>query len=277
MKRILVPTDFSANARNALAYARELAKSLQAEIILFHAYHIPYVHAEMPAGMYQTAIDEAQEETQNKLQELGNSVLGKNGESAVAYQVGSRLGFAVETILSYAEEVEADMILMGTQGSNGLADVILGSITSSVIERSSLPVMAIPEGCNFQPFENWLFATNYDVADVESFKQLLTLAKPFSASIQVVHIQTGGDEVEEQQANSFKHVVQQEVAYDAISFEVIEADDVPSGIEAYTKNQQVDGLALVKRKRNFLSSLFHSSITKKLSFHSKVPLLVFQE
>ena len=277
MKRILVPTDFSANARNALAYGRELAKLLHAEIILFHAYHIPYVHAEMPAGMYQTAIDEAQEETQNKLQELGKSELETSQEQGVKYQVGSRLGFAVETILSYAEEVEADMILMGTQGSNGLADVILGSITSSVIERSSLPVMAIPEGCSFQPVENWLFATNYDVADAESLKQLITIAKPLKASIPVVHIKTGSDEVEEQQASSFKHVVQQEVDYDAISFEVIEADDVPSGIEAYTQNQQVDGLALVKRKRNFLSSMFHSSITKKLSFHSKVPLLIFQE
>lgn len=277
MKRILVPTDFSANARNALAYGRELAKLLQAEIILFHAYHIPYVHAEMPAGMYQTAIDEAQEETQNKLQELGKSELEAAGDSRVAYQVGSRLGFAVETILSYAEEVDADMIMMGTQGSNGLADVILGSITSSVIERSNLPVMAIPDGCTFYPVESWLFATNYDVADVESFKQLLTLVKPFNAGIQVVHIKTGGDEVEEQQANSFKHIVQQEVDYDAISFEEIEADSVASGIEAYTKNQQVDGLALVKRKRNVLSSIFHSSITKKLSFHSNVPLLVFQE
>ncbi len=277
MKRILVPTDFSANARNALAYTRELAKLLEAEIILFHAYHIPYVHAEMPAGMYQTAIDEAQEETQNKLDELAKSELESAQEQHVAYQVGSRLGFAVETILSYAEEVEADMILMGTQGSNGLTDVILGSISSSVIERSNLPVMVIPDGCSFQPVENWLFATNYDVADVESFKQLLTLLKPLKASIQVVHIKTGGDEVEEQQASSFKQVIQQEVDYDAISFEVIEADNVASGIEAYTKNQQVDGLALVKRKRNFLSSIFHSSTTKKLSFHSKVPLLIFQE
>ncbi len=277
MKRILVPTDFSDNARNALAYAREFAKTLSAEVILFHAYHIPYVHAEMPAGMYQSAIDEAQEETQKQLQTLAESELETSGHKAVPYEIQSRLGFAVESILSFADEAEADMILMGTQGSNGLADVILGSITSSVIERASLPVMAIPDSCAFKPMENWLFATNYDAGDLEPLKQLATISKAFEANIRVVHINTSNNEVEQQQTASFKHLIQQEVDFDAISFEVMDADDVAGGIDAYTKTHQVDGLALVKRKRNLLASLFHTSITKKLSFHSHVPLLVFHE
>lgn len=277
MQRILVPTDFSENAKQALVYARDFAHKLGAELVLFHAYHIPYVHAEMPAGMYQSAIDEAQEETENQLQELANKLLGPEGDANVPYQLASKLGFAVETILSYAEEIQADLILMGTQGVNGLADVILGSITSSVVERAELPVMAIPEGYEFKELKNLVFATNYDTSDLAALKHLVKIATAFNATIHVVHVNSSGNEVEQQQSSSFKNVIQQEVGYDPLTFEVMEADDVASGIESYSKTHQVDAIALVKRKRNLLESLFHTSITRKMSFHSKVPFLAYHE
>lgn len=274
MQRLLVPTDFSDNARNALQYAGALARDLKAEVVLLHAYHIPYVHAEMPAGMYQSAIDEAQQEAEQSLKTLADAVLEPEG---ISYRHVGKLGFAVETILSQAETEQADMIIMGTQGANGIADIILGSITSSVVDRAALPVLAIPEGYQFSPVKNWVFATNYDASDLPALKHLTSIAAVFKATIAVLHVNSNTHYVEKQQSASFKHIIQQEINYHAITFEVLGADDVASGIEDYTRTHQVDGLALVKRKRGLLESLFHKSITTKMSFHSQVPVLAYHE
>jgi nucleotide-binding universal stress UspA family protein len=226
MQRLLVPTDFSDNARNALQYAADLARELDAEVVLLHAYHIPYVHAEMPAGMYQSAIDDAQQETEQSLKSVADAVLQPKG---LSYRLVGKLGFAVETILSQAEAEQADMIIMGTQGVNGITDMILG------------------------------------------------MAAAFGATVCVVHVNSNTHYVEQQQSASFKHIIQQEINYNNITFEVLEADEVASGIEHYTQTHQVDGLALVKRKRSLLESLFHRSVTTKMGFHSSVPMLAYHE
>ena len=274
MQRLLVPTDFSDNARNALQYAADLARELDAEVVLLHAYHIPYVHAEMPAGMYQSAIDDAQQETEQSLKSVADAVLQPKG---LSYRLVGKLGFAVETILSQAEAEQADMIIMGTQGVNGITDIILGSITSSVVDRASLPVLAIPEGYQFSPVKNWVFATNYDASDLPALRHLTTMAAAFGATVCVVHVNSNTHYVEQQQSASFKHIIQQEINYNNITFEVLEADEVASGIEHYTQTHQVDGLALVKRKRSLLESLFHRSVTTKMGFHSSVPMLAYHE
>jgi nucleotide-binding universal stress UspA family protein len=274
MQRLLVPTDFSDNARNALHYAASMAQVLKAELVLLHAYHIPYVHAEMPADMYQSAIDDAQQETEQSLKRLGDEVVDPK---RVSYRLVGELGFAVETILSKAEAEQADMIIMGTQGANGIADIILGSITSSVIDRASLPVMGIPEGYQFSPAKNWVFATNYDASDLPALKHLTAIAAAFEATIRIVHVNSGSQYIEQQQSGSFKQTIQHEINYNNMTFEVLEADEVASGIEHYTQTNQVDGVALVKRKRNLLESLFHRSVTTKMGFHSSVPVLAYHE
>lgn len=277
MDRILVPTDFSENAKNALHYAYHLARVNNARIHLFHTYHIPYIHAEMPAGMYQTAINEAEQEAKDNMEELVKEVLKKDTGEAVNFEYDCKLGFAVEEILNHAEEKDVDMILMGTQGVSGLADVIFGSITSSVVDKAECPVLAIPENCTYEKTDNIAFATSYDKSDLHALKKLVDFASPFNATIKVVHVNEEGETIEKQQEEDFKQGIKGEIDYKHLEFEVCEANDVAEGINKYVDDHDIDLIAVMKKKRSMFQNLFHRSITRKMAFHAKVPLLAFHE
>lgn len=277
MKTILVPTDFSENSKNALRYAYGLAKAMDAKIHLFHAYHIPYIHAEMPAGMYQTAINEAEQESKEEMEKMAQNILKRDEAEGVACEYEARLGFAVEEVLNAAERNEADLIIMGTQGINGVADAIFGSITSSVIDKAEGPVMAVPEHSEFKPYDQIAFATSYDASDLQALQELATLAKAFEATIKVVHVNKEGENIQKEQEDDFKKLIKEKVDYHSIQFEVCEADDIAEGINKYVDEHRIDLIGLMKKKRGMFQSLFHKSITRKMAFHASVPLLAYHE
>lgn len=277
MNKLLVPTDFSDNAKNALSYAYHLAKALGAKIHMFHTYHIPYIHAEMPAGMYQTAIEEAEQEANNGLEKLAKDVLKKGTSEEVPHEYSTKLGFAVEEVLNAAEEQNADMILMGTQGINGVADAIFGSITSSVVDKAEFPVLAIPEHSDYKGLDNIAFATSYDASDLEALKRLVNFASKCDATIKVVHVNKEGESIAKQDEETFKSKIKGQIDYDKLEFEVCEDDDVADGINRYVDEHGINLIAIKKKKRGMFNSLFHRSITQKMAFHTKVPLIAYHD
>lgn len=138
---ILVPTDFGPPSAAALEYAVELAKRFDArEVVLMHAYQIPIVSfpdgaivatAEMTSGIVDGA---------NK--ELGKLASGTSNVN-VAVRPLLREGDPADTIEKVAEQVGADLVVMGTRGRHGLARVLLGSVTERVVRTSKIPVLTV--------------------------------------------------------------------------------------------------------------------------------------
>src|SRR5690349_18487799 len=156
MKRILFPTDFSKNADQALAYARSLCLTLQAELVLFHS-------CRAEAMALQNTVEEVSEEAI-----MYDSVLRLKEYKEAHFPDGSinvtqkiAYGLAVDTILQTADSIKADMIVMGTKGSSGIDEILLGSNTAAVMERAKCPVLAVPETAEFHPINVLAFATDF--------------------------------------------------------------------------------------------------------------------
>ena len=137
MKNILLATDFSSNAHIAAICAAELAARLNGRLIIFHA--LPPV-AQLTE---EEASDKAslEEVTQKKLDALAHELHQKFGLSV------SRLlkpGFAAAEIPAIAQCLKAELVVLGAQGENSLADKVLGSISTSLLENSKLPVVCVP-------------------------------------------------------------------------------------------------------------------------------------
>ena len=138
---ILVPTDFGPPSAAALEYAVELAKRFGArEVVLLHSYQIPIVSfpdgaivatAEMTSGIVDTANKE--------LEKLAKLV----SNADVPVRPLLREGDPADTIDSVAEQVGADLVVMGTRGRHGLARVLLGSVTEKVVRTSKIPVLTV--------------------------------------------------------------------------------------------------------------------------------------
>jgi nucleotide-binding universal stress UspA family protein len=138
-KRILVPTDFSDGAKAALDYAIALAKPLDAEIVVMHAWEIPVYAfpdgAMLPGGLFDGLEAASDEALQN--------VLKANAERGVKMRAVLSMGPPWREIGVACEREKVDLVVMGTHGRRGLARMLLGSVAERVVRTSPCPVLTV--------------------------------------------------------------------------------------------------------------------------------------
>lgn len=277
LKKILVPTDFSDNAKNALDYAMHLAEKTKAELVLFHAFYAPAVDAQMPGSMMASLVKEEEEISIEKLKLLVKEVQLQKDFSKIKYKTIATLGFAVEEIINVSEDQKVDLIVMGTKGASGWKELLLGSNTANVIGKSVVPVLVIPEKAKFSAVKKMVYASDFKSEDLSVMEQIIAFAELSAAKIAVLHIRTSeGDEMDEkinQLLASFKDKVNDET----LSFFVLNKANIAKGIDEFVKFREADMLAMATYNRGLVDSLFHKSITKKMAYHTHIPLLAFHK
>jgi len=143
IRTILVPVDFSDNARSVIEWATHLAGEQQSKLILFHAYHLPVEFqqlegAYLPPDFWANVKAEASESLARYKGELCES--GCLVESVV------REGYAATAIVDEATECGADLIVIGTHGLSGFKHLLLGSIAERVVQKAPCPVLTVKAG-----------------------------------------------------------------------------------------------------------------------------------
>lgn len=271
MKTILVATDFSDASRNASKYAIELARKLKAKIIFFHAYHIPVTVSEAPIIIDYPELDE----TNLELLKHEKQILDPAGDLETEYY--SIAGLAVDEILEIERKNKLDLIVMGMSEVGRLSEVILGSVTTALIEKCSTPVLVIPEKAKFNNISRVAFACDYHIEPASGvLDPLKELATSFSASIQIINLLKENEKVDTEKA--IKGIMLenqlQEIEH---SYFFPEDDDFVHGLNDFTDKHKIDVLAIIPHKHNFLAKMFSESHTKKLVFHSHVPLFTLPE
>ena len=273
MKTILVPTDFSKNAENALHYAVNIAKRMQAKIILLHTFHIENNSAPLPLSMVDKQVEVAKKKSDTQLKALYNSV--SHGSNHPIDYISSE-NFLTDEILRLTEERNIDLIVMGTQGANGsLSKHIFGTNSSNVIEKAKCPVLAIPEGSSTKDIKNIVYATEYLDSDIVCLQNLAEIAKLFEANIEVIHIALFDDAENSKALQDFKVKVSKNVPYKNIYYKLLVGNNIEQRIEGYMEEGKVDMLVMSAHHRSIMDKLFGKSITKVMAFYLKVPLMVF--
>ncbi|MBL9016209.1 MAG: universal stress protein [Myxococcales bacterium] len=139
-KTILVPTDLSEGAEQALDYACELAQTLGATIHLVNVIGIPALGVpELGLAMTSTVIDQIMIDNQTALEKLAES----KRCSALIGQVMLKTGDAKDVINQTAKELGADLIVMSTHGRRGITRALLGSVTETVVRSAPCPVLTV--------------------------------------------------------------------------------------------------------------------------------------
>lgn len=139
IRRILCPVDFSPDAERALDYGIELAQALGAEIDLLHVYQLP-VYA-LPDGAMMAGPEFTAKVT-TELQQALTALAEK--KAAAKPKTHLREGVPYREIVAMSEELEADLIVMGTHGRTGIKHLLLGSVAERVVRTSQVPVITVP-------------------------------------------------------------------------------------------------------------------------------------
>ena len=273
----IVPTDFSSNAKNAANYAAMLTQATHSNLRLLHIVRAPIIGSDKLDAVYKEKVSHTKADAAIKLEELCAELKAKYNNIECDYVI--RIGeISSKIIVSAAHNDKADLIVMGTEGAGVIKKILLGSITSSLIEDSQLPVLVIPEDITFLPPKKIVYASDFQVSDINAIKQLSVIATAFDAEIIIVHIDESKEIVKSEfsKSEAFYQLVSKAITYPKISCHIFKNENAEHGIEQFIDTVNADMVALSARDRNPFQKLFSKSITKEMSFHSKIPLLVFR-
>jgi len=271
MKTILVPTDFSDVSQNAINYASELGKFMNAKIILFHAYSFPVVATE---ALMMPEFSEFEKDCLTGLKKIERKIHEQYGES-LSVECVCKCGFAVDEINMYAANHKVDLIIMGMQGAGYLTEKLIGSSTTSLIHQSTSPVLVIDKQVKYRDIKRIAFACDY--AEIENntiLASMIKFAKIFKSHIYVLNIVSDLESFVEPkiEAAEFDKL---EDALDKVdhTFYYLNNEDVVEGVNHFVKEKDMDMVVMMPHKHSILENIFQASSTKRMAFHSKIPLL----
>ena len=269
INHIFFPTDFSKNAKRALPFAAEVALKADAKLTLFHATQ----ETMDMAPDFEKTRDQVIDDTSKNFDKLLNSLKGdryNDLEISTVIQDGQ----TVTALLNQVNERSIDLIVMGTKGVTGDRNVILGSVASSVIQKSPVPVLAVPIGSSLDNFKNTIFTSDYKQGDLVALSDSIDLAKLFDSSVDVLHVSDQKNMESEIKFRGFRELVNEHINYENISFyHEYELDFFPT-VSQFLADRPNSLLVMVRYKKSFWEKLKNRSLSKEMSFYSKVPLLV---
>ncbi len=273
MTTILVPTDFSKCAENALQSAFALAKRRGASIVVLH---VVFPNEALDNNIYNTFwTEEYMQERHQALQRWTERIRQPVRFRQVKTEVMCRVGFPVPSICDAAEEIKADLIVMGTTGATGLRGAILGSVAAGVMTQTKLPVLSIPKNRIFDLTVNAVLATDFrfDVSEA-TLNVMREVIADIKGKLHVIHVTASPDtprQVEkEQQLSAVLHPTPHDYHY-------LHDRDIVQAVINFIESRDAGLLIAVAHKHSVLHRLFFDRTTRRLAHRTHVPLLTLHD
>lgn len=266
MKKFLVPVDFSDASINAAKYAVALTNDIKdAEIILYHVFsHLTFTTlTKKDEGSRQQVSEAALEEVRAKIG------AGRHNISVVAEE-----GSFIENVIDYVMGNEIGLILMGITGSSRITQVFMGTNTLNVIRNVDTPVMIIPPDAYYHGLKNVVFISDFkDVARTTPFASLKKILDLFKPHLNVLNVDSEHYVELTPEYKIERNEMEEKLGEYNPEFSFLRSYDFLDGISSFAESKNIDAIITVPRRHSFLSQLFKTSHTKKLAYHSKVPII----
>jgi len=271
MKKILVPTDFSACASTAENYAFLLAKKADVELVFLHIIVTPVDWSKLNKEQENLFPDtkKAIAEAKIKLNELVKKAvqLGILASKLLVYNNGN------VKIHEFVTSEKIDFVVMGSHGQYGFKDHILGTNTYSMLRRSKVPVIVVKEKTEKTKLNTLVVATNLREETGTSFRLIEKMAEALGAKIQMVYVNTPTYFLETNDIVNLGKEYLREFANYGHEINVIDAFKEERGILQFAANLNADGIAVVTAGKSDLMQYFSPSITENLISMTDLPVI----
>ena len=278
MKKILLPTDFSNNAWNAICYALEFFKTEKCEFHILHTYTPTFYRMDYLMGgpTFSAIPDKGVDIAQAGLDKTLVDIKLKFNNPKHTFKILSAFNTLTNEILELSESKNFDLIVMGTQGATGAKEIFLGTNTVHVIRKSKIPILVVPVGYEFKQINSIIFSTDYgQLHHDKDLKLLVNLSKTLKAKLTILHVKEEYDLVDEQKVNKkalmdyFKNINH--------NFVEERGTFMPEAIRTYIEEHQSGLLVMMSRKHSFLERLIVKSNVDFIGYHTTIPFLVIPE
>ncbi len=277
MRKVLIPTDFSENAMNAIKYAMELFKYQRSEFIIMHAFadEVYGNNIEMSRALFEEFKEKVRKNSDKELQKVLDEMLEISPNPRHDYSFVSVFGSLVDEANDIVDKQNIDILVMGTRGKTDDRDITFGSNTLQVIKYVKCPVLAIPSKYNDVHPQEILFPTDYQLPyQRRELKLLSTIAKNFVAKINFLYVSKFENFSFRQQDN--KSLLECYMVENKTTFLNVPGDDIAVAINDSIEKNKIDMLVMINSRHSYLENILYVSTIQKIGLHIQIPFLVLQ-
>lgn len=277
MKKILVPTDFSQDAANALDFAIQFNEVVKGEIVLMHVLELPASTVNYGADITAATAEvvyrrELIDGISRDLHQLADKVRAAGQQAAIRTEYGS----PYKSIGVEVEEERADWVIMGSRGASGLKEVFLGSNAERVIRHSTCPVITVQEPTDLTAIKNMVFASDLRsegdavVAKAKEFQKL------FGLNMHVVRVKTPYNFLTDEAAKKELDAFASRNNLEDYTNNVEEAEFADEGIVRFAEKINAGMIVMGTHGRTGIAHWLGGSQAEDVANHAKMPVLTFR-
>jgi nucleotide-binding universal stress UspA family protein len=275
MKKILIPTDFSENAGDALSYALDFIANQKATIHIVNIINpnfLPVEAPEMSVNLLGQVIDDAKERMK-ALEAFSVKRFGNDDKAKIKITTDVITGTVAQSIKNEAIEKNVDLIIMGTKGKNhNLPNKIFGTVSTSTITDAPCPIILIPQGYKFKPIDTLVYASNLEPGDPYELWRATELLKPHVGVAKVLYVNTKGNK--EENIQRFASYIEAHTSAIQTIFHTEKSEEIEKTIMEYSENHGAELIIMHRLHNSFWSKIFNKSHTKLMVFETNIPLMI---
>lgn len=273
MKKILVPTDFSDQAFNALKAAARIARKSNAEIILLHIIDLPQETMDMVRPGYDLPeIIFFKNHAESRLTETS---LSPELNGLTVSQV-LKLGRTFSEVTEVAKVNNVDMIVMGSHGASGFKELFIGSNTEKVIRTSEVPVLAIKGNESEIKFDKVVVANDFTEDVKDSFQKIINFLKANGGTPHFLLVNTPNNFKSTHVAEEMVHNFLQQFELEGYEFSIYNDIDIEKGILNFADRINADLIAMGTHGRKGFARFLNGSVSEDLMNHSPRSIITFK-
>ncbi len=273
MKKILVPTDFSIPAENALMVAAQLAKKHNGEIHLLHVLEIPLhevdalsTYNNLPEAVYFMKLAHKQFEELKEKPYLKDLVLHEHVEFHEIFK----------GVFQVCKKQNIDLVIMGSNGATGFKEMLVGSNTEKVVRTSKIPVLVIKNEHKKFKVNDFVFASDFKDESKKPFKKALKFAEVLGAKIHLLMVNTPNKFVTSAKANSRMERFVDDFESHKNTLNIYNDTSIEKGVMNFSESIKADLIGMSTHGRQGISHFFNGSISEDLVNHAKRPVITFK-
>jgi nucleotide-binding universal stress UspA family protein len=272
MKRILVPTDFSEQAENALKVALTLADKHKSEIYVLHSMEMP-LHlssasdsGSLPESLFFIKLAE------KRFNDLRKSDYLKG----IEYNEAIGHNEIYEDIEEACEKNKIDLIVMGSNGASGFKEMFVGSNTEKVVRTSKIPVLVIKNNHPEFNIEDFVFATDFSEEGRSALDKAQKFAKMVGAKMHLLFVNTPAGFKTSVQAQEIMENFVRGMGVENYSLNIYNDTSVEKGILNFAKHINAKLIGMGTHGRKGISHFFNGSISEDMVNHANMPVVTFK-
>lgn len=277
MIKILVPYDFSEQAINALNFTSGLANKIEnVHIEVLHVMEVPYVSnfgtmgggEVIPEMENQVFFLELMEKRKKQIADLKE----EHKDKKYSFEAKIQLGNAFKTISASIVDEEPDLVIMGSKGSSGVEEVLIGSNTEKVVRTAKCPVITVKSAIDPSTFKKIVFASDFKDDHEEMAKRIKNLITLFDAEIYFVIVNTPADFETTRESIQRINMFARKYGFEGAKAEIYNSLSEETGIIEFAEDIDADMIAMATHGRTGFLHLITGSIAEDVVNHAKRPV-----